>query len=189
MLTNQILWILIPITFCIFIYTVVELFKLKDILEKQNLKSLNLYLNKRFVSKLLTVCLEIEETNRLRSIIQEIIHYFCLDFVALNVSNHDKVISFHNNTTKKHFTTTEVRKYFKYINNIKVPVGDMYIDAEDHRKLVGFKHNELTMVVALETNHTLQLEEKEILGNEIMQLIKLPIFSTLNKTPNLIRAS
>lgn len=139
------------------------------------------------MSKLLRICLDEDQTYKFQTLMDEILHYFCLDFIALKIKNNDNTVSFKSSAMYRLLPEAEVKLLLNQAVQIEENIGNKHIKVEDYRQFIVFKHENLSMIAVLEAKHSLTAEEKETLGNEIMLIIKIAIFSTINKSQNLVK--
>jgi len=153
----------------------------------QNVRAINLYLDKKLVSKLLTICLGDNQIYRIQQLMDEILHYFCLDYMAIKIKNNDNILSFKSSAMYRLFPESEVKSLLSQASTIDEEIGNKNIKEEDYRQFIVFKHESLSMIAVLEAKHNLSNEEKETLGNEIMLIIKIAIFATINQSQKLVK--
>ncbi len=146
---------------------------LKRKMHQQNLKTINLYLDKKLVIKLLNSIFLTSENLVLDIITAEILHYFCLDFIAFRSCPSSKIITFKSEGTTKFYKDREIDSLLENAENIDTETGWLLAKIEDKRQFIIFKHHKSIMLTIVEQDHRLSSSEKETLGHEIIAIIKL----------------
>lgn len=165
------------ITFPLFITALfVKIYNLKRKIHQQNLKAINLYLDKKLMIKLLNTTLSTDKQHLLHIITEEILHYFCIDFIAFKEETNPKILTFKNDRITKLYKDKEIDALLNNAQNIQTTIGHIPIKIEDKRQFIVFKHHQTLMLAIVEPEHMLSLSEQETLGNEIILIIKIIMF-------------
>ncbi len=169
--------LLVIITLILFTtFLSMKIYNLKRKMHQQNLKTINLYLDKKLIIKLLNSTTSTHHQLILDTIAEEILHYFCIDFLAIKFEEFPKILTFKNDKITKLYKDTEIHSLLKNSENIERPVGYLSIKIEDKRQFIVFKHDQTLMLAIVEPGHKLSTSEQETLGNEIMLIIKIILF-------------
>ncbi|MDX1923787.1 MAG: hypothetical protein SFT91_00900 [Rickettsiaceae bacterium] len=153
--------------------TVFQYYKLFERSRLQNIKAINLYLDKKLTNKLMSAILRTYTSDSVQYIIDEIIMYFCLDMVYVKFQNEVKYSSFKSATSNKYFTDSQILDLMDLSNSITDSVGIKRLKHNDKTNVVIFKHTYLTMIVVVEPNHDLTKHEASTIENDIMLLLKI----------------
>ncbi len=151
------------------------LYRAKRDFKIQSVRTINLYLDKKFLYKLLLMIREFDKMNDLRILLEEILDYFCLDFVALYIKDQDKIFHVKSMAVNKLYTEKDMKLLFSHSNSINEESGYKMIKIENKRQFIVFKNMEICMLIILEEKHKLSIEEKETLVNEVMLFLNLGI--------------
>ncbi len=151
-----------------------EYYRLSHQSKLQNIKAINLYLHKQLINKLITTILDARHKDLMEYISDEVMSYFCLDSISLMQNNRDDYYTYTNRGSRKYLKRSDLIEIFKelkndeeivIIKNINHEVGNLY----------GCKHYSLAMVVVTEEGHTLNNEEANVLGHDIMAIFRIAI--------------
>lgn len=165
----------IIILFACVIYYARKHYTLKEEYKKQNIKAINIYLDKKLVSKLLDRLLDIKNSTELDIMIDDIIHYFGIEFAALKMKDLKEVLRFKNNYSDHYITDEETKNLFTKIEQIEEKIYQKNLKKVNQKKFIVFKYNSLSMLVVLEKNHYLSKIEFDTLSNEIMIILQLAL--------------
>lgn len=150
-----------------------KIYNLKRKMHQQNLKTINLYLDKKLIIKLLNSILSTDKQHLLHITTEEILHYFCIDFIAFKLEMNPKILTFKNDKITKLYKDKEIDALLNIAQNIQTTIGHIPIKIEDKRQFIVFKHNQTLMLAIVEPEHRLSPSEQETLGNEIIIIIKI----------------
>jgi hypothetical protein len=177
--------LLLALCFVALLFFMPYFLKIRNNLHSQNIRSMNLYLDKKFINKLLSLMTERGNIDRLQNLMDEIIGYFCLDFLALRVESEDKILTFRSLSTSKYYTEKELGNLMRDSRKIGRDVGYIKIKEDSNSEYIIFKNNQVTLLAVVEAKHELTIHEKDTLGNEILNMIKIAIFTSVNKKVSL----
>ena len=93
-------------------YLIKYLYKLKHKFGKQSKQIINLYLDKKFICKLLSLFTVFHKTIELRTILDEVLDYFYLDFISLYITKQDKIISCNSLAMNELYTKNDIKLRF-----------------------------------------------------------------------------
>ncbi len=147
-------------------------YKLKRKFDKQSIWGIKQYLDKKFICKLLSNFLVCSQINILQILLDEIMHYFCLDFIAIRVTSHGKVVTHKSALFNKIYTDNAINQLLNNVEIIKENVGHATLKSQNHRQFIVFKHNEIHMIVASEPDYLLPLDDINTLTNDIIMLLE-----------------
>lgn len=162
----------------IVIYLIHNYKKISNDFKTQNLKSINLFLDKKLVMKLLEKLTATESIDNLELLIDDIINYFGIEFAALKIKNIKQILRFRNNHSYQYITDKETVNLFSHAENEEDSVFHKDIKEEDEKKFMIFKYNNLSMLVVLEEEHNLTGVELDTLSNEIMLILQLALHNS-----------
>ncbi len=143
--------------------------------DKLSTKIVNLYLDKKFVCKLLKSVQTLYTETHLLQLLNEILDYFCLDLLALYITIQNKILMCKSTSMDKLYTQNDIKLL---INNAKVvsnEIGYYVIKNEDRRQFIVFKHPSISVLALSEINHSLSKEEKKTFIDEIMLLLTVGV--------------
>jgi hypothetical protein len=146
---------------------------------------MNLYLDKKFINKLLIVVSEKTKLEKLKKIMDEVITYFCLDFLALRIESDDTILTYKSSSTNNYHSDQELRSIFQAKDMIEENIGNIKVREDRNRDYIIFKNGQVTLLAIVEAKHNLSSHEKDTLGNEIINMIKMAIFTSINNKVSL----
>lgn len=147
-------------------------YKLEKKFDKRNIWGINQYLDKKFIRKLLSNILTHKKTNVLQVMLDEIIDYFCLDFIAFRLAYHDRPLTYKSAAFNKVYTDNTTKHILRNAKTIEKDIGYRILEVDNHRQIIIFKHKKISMFVASEANYTLPEEDKNTLANEIIMILE-----------------
>jgi len=156
----------------VLIYSIMNCKKLIKKYNEQNIKAINLYLDKKLISKLLDKLSTITNEYGIQSLIDDIFNYYGIDFMVLKNISSKKIIRY-GESTQNIITDEEFRNLFDKTEKIKSDIGYLHIN----NKSVGggyvlFKNHDVAMIILADEDHELSFAELETLANEIMHILR-----------------
>lgn len=154
------------------IYLAYDYYHMHSKYNKQNIKAVNLYLDKKLILKLLSKLNTCSNEDTLESIIDDILIYFGIEVMVLKNESTNLVLNFKNKLSSKLLTEQDTKLMFAQTKKIK-NLGYKKINNDDENNYVIFKNHDLLGLVVLEDRHMLSNNELDTLLNEIMIIIKI----------------
>lgn len=170
---------LVILSVIILMYINIKYYELKKTLYIQNAKAINLYLDKKFIKKLLRILVSIETNERLRVIMEEVSTYFFIDFIAIKNLEKEDIIKFKNQLSPNFLTDYELNSLLAEGDRID-DSGYKEIQNNLGRQLIIFKNDKVIMLIITENSHKLNQNEISTISAEIMLLSSLA-FDSLDK--------
>lgn len=171
---------IVILTVIILMYINIKYYELKKTLYIQNAKAINLYLDKKFIKKLLRTIVSIETSERLSVIMEEVSTYFFMDFIAIkNIENED-IIKFKNQLSPNYLTENELNSFFAQ-GDIIDNTGYKEMPNNLGRQVIMFRNDKIIMLIIAENSHKLNQSEISTISTEIMLLSRLA-FDTMRQS-------
>ena len=160
------------LTIIILMYINIKYYELKKTLHIQNAKAINLYLDKKFIKKLLRILVSIETSERLRIIMEEVSTYFFIDFIAIKNLENEDIIKFKNQLSPNYLTDNELNSFLAQ-GDIIENAGYKEMPNNLGRQVIIFRNDKIIMLVITENSHKLNQNEISTISTEIMLLSRL----------------
>ena len=163
----------------IFVYVHHKYCELINSLNLKNAQVINLYMDKKFICKLLKGLYLSEDAQSLENLAKEVFHYFFIDFIAIKAFNDHQVYQFTNRELSYYLSDSEVNNLLvsEYISEED---GHINIENDLKRQIILFHNDKLHMLAVIKDQHKLTQQECSFIGNEIMLLFQLVLNGLTN---------
>ncbi|MDX1916773.1 MAG: hypothetical protein SFT68_02180 [Rickettsiaceae bacterium] len=139
--------------------------------KRQNIKAINLYLDKQLINKLLNIILNSDPKELVSVIAEEIMLYFCLESIILSKENNFKYISFSNNGANLFLTNNQIEKYFDKLDSVE---QEQYIEEEKlGNSTITLLKNHTSMIIVTENGYKLNQQELNTILNDILTIFRI----------------
>ncbi len=174
-ITNTIFFLALTPIIAVLSALVLCFYKLEQKFDKLSVKVVNLYLDKKFICKLLRVAQNLYTENDLLILLNEILTYFCFDLIALYITIQDKIVLCKSAAMNRLYTKSDIKLLLGHSELIENEMGYHVIKNEDHRQFIVFKHPQISILAISEIGRNPSKNEKETFINEVMLLLALGV--------------
>ena len=174
-ITNTIFFAALAPIIAVMLVLAMRGYRLEQRFDKLSVKVVNLYLDKKFICKLLTSAKNLYTESELLIMLNEILDYFCLDLLALYITIQDKLILCKSVAMDNLYSQNEIKLLLNHSKKIDSEIGYHIIKNKNHRQFIVFKHPSISILTISEARHTLSTSEKNTFLNEVTLLLILRV--------------
>ncbi|MDX2050603.1 MAG: hypothetical protein SFT93_05505 [Rickettsiaceae bacterium] len=163
----------------------IHLYNLSRKINEKNIQTIDLFLEKKFIFKLLMVFLDKNHGSITDAVTREVINYYSIECLMIKLDGIDKVFTFQGNIGPE---TVSIEK-LKYIlgTSYRENNNDGIIQHPEtnSRQIISFKKDGCVMLIVVEPKHKLSKFEKSSLGHEVITIVShlLLNFSNIPTNP------
>jgi hypothetical protein len=153
---------------------IISVLNCKKLIKKyndQNIKAINLYLDKKLISKLLDKLSNLTNESDIDYLIDDIFNYFGINFLVLKNVNKKKIFRF-GEVNSDVLTDSECVDLLCGVSKIKSDSGYLMAKQESENQYLIFKNQDLSMMIVTHESHHFTESELETITNEIMLVLR-----------------